>query len=716
MHTAFRFEKTKERIGILTFDLPNSRVNKFSTPVMQELNDSLAELAKMKDLKCLIIRSAKPGFFIVGADIKEIEAIHEVQQGFDVSRNGQLVFDKVTKLPYPSVAVIDGTCMGGGTEFSLACTYRLATDNPKTKIALPEVNLGIFPGWGGTQRLPRLIGLQRSLGIILTGKSLDGKKAYRTGLVDKLIPKELVDEAALEFAHAVIRGENVLLKSKRKQKGLLPYLLEKNFIGRSIVYRIAHKSILKNTKGHYPAPIEALKSVRKGFCKSLEKGLLIEAKLFSKLIGTPISNNLINIFNWTEEVKKMNGTPNPEIKPLEIKKIATLGAGIMGGGIAQLFASRGIPVRVKDINYDAVAKAYEQASRVLNSKLKRRRINQLEYSHILSHITATIDYSGFRNIDFVVEAIIEDIEIKKKVFKELEENINENTIVVSNTSSLLIEDMAAVFQNPARFVGMHFFNPVHKMPLVEVVRGKNSSEEAIATTFGLAKKLGKTPVVVNDGPGFLVNRLLVPYMVEAVSLLEEGYSVVNIDKTMIQFGMPMGPIELFDEVGIDVAYKVAKILSKSMGSRMAESNVLEKMVNANKFGKKNNNGFYIYEGRKKRVDPKIGKYIQIQNPSDLTKEELIKRMVYPMVNEAARCLKDNIVKRPQDVDLAMIFGTGFAPFRGGLLNYADSEGIDEVVRHLDKFTESIGSRFKPCDMLIKIQKSSKNFYTFFDQN
>jgi len=361
-------------------------------------------------------------------------------------------------------------------------------------------------------------------------------------------------------------------------------------------------------------------------------------------------------------------------------------------------------------------KAYEQASRILKGKLKRRRITQLEYNHILSQITATVDYSGFRNTDFVVEAIVEDLDIKKKVFKELEENISENAIVVSNTSSLLINDMATVFKNPTRFVGMHFFNPVHKMPLVEVVRGKHSSDDAIATTFVLAKKLGKTPVIVNDGPGFLVNRLLVPYMVEAVSLLEEGYSIPEIDKTMIHFGMPMGPIELFDEVGIDVAYKVANILSKSMGSRMAESDILENMVNNKKFGKKNNNGFYIYNDRKKRVDPEIGDYIKVKDRSKLKKDELIKRMVYPMINEAARCLEDDIVRRPQDVDLAMIFGTGFAPFRGGLLNYADTEGIDEIIRYLDMFAESTGERFKPCETLIKMQNSSKNFYSFFSQN
>jgi 3-hydroxyacyl-CoA dehydrogenase/enoyl-CoA hydratase/3-hydroxybutyryl-CoA epimerase len=539
MQHAFQFEETDDQIGILTFDLPGERANKFSTRVMQELDTKLDDLKQKNYLKSLLIFSAKPGIFIAGADIKEIETITTEEQGFEVSRKGQEVFKKIQALPYPTVAVIDGACMGGGTELSLACTYRLASDNPKTKIALPEVNLGIFPGWGGTQRLPRLIGLQRSLDIILTGRNLDSRRALRSGVIDKIIPKELVHKTSLDFARKVISGENVLARSRRRQKGLIPFLLGKNPVGRALVYRTARKSVLKNTKGHYPAPLSAIEAIKKGLRKSLDKGLIIEARLFSNLIASNISKNLIKIYYWTEEVKKANGTKNPDIKSGDVKKMATLGAGVMGGGIAQLFASRNIPSRVKDINYDAVAKAYEQASRVLKGKLKRRRITKLEYSHILSHITGTVDYSGFINVDLVVEAIIEDLEIKKKVFKELELHISETAIVASNTSSLLIDDMAGVFKHPERFVGMHFFNPVHRMPLVEIIRGKQSSDKAIATAFMAAKKLGKTPIVVNDGPGFLVNRLLVPYMVEAISLLEEGHDISKIDQSMIRFGMPI---------------------------------------------------------------------------------------------------------------------------------------------------------------------------------
>ena len=715
MNSAFNFE-INNNVGILTFNLPDSKVNIFSTPVMEELDQKLDDLAKKKELKCLIIDSAKKGNFTAGADIKEIVEVYDADTGYLLSRKGQLIFDKIYHLPYPSIAVIDGSCMGGGTELSLACTYRLATDNPKTKIALPEVNIGIFPGWGGTQRLPRLIGLQRALDMILTGRNLNGERAYRTGIVDKVIPKELVRQSALIFAQEVIDGKDVLAlsRSRRKQKGLLPIILEKNPLGRRLLFYQAKKTLLKKTKGHYPAPLKGLQAVKKGYKKSLRKGLDIEARLFGSIIGSFVSKNLIKIFFWTEGIKRENGTKDPNIITKPIKKAATLGAGVMGGGIAQLFASKNIPVRVKDINYEAVAKAFQQASTVLKGQLKRRRISKLEFNHILSNITATIDYSGFKTVDIVIEAIVEDLDIKRKVFSELESFINEDTIVVSNTSSLRIDDMANAFKKPYRFVGMHFFNPVHRMPLVEIVRGKDSTDEAVASTFQLAKSLGKTPIVVNDGPGFLVNRLLVPYMVEAVSLLEEGYSIKTIDQTMEKFGMPMGPIELFDEVGIDVAYKVAKILTKSMGEHMAESDLLHTLVENKRYGKKTGVGFYRYEGKKKIIDNKITSYISKREVAHLTEKELVYRMVYPMVNEAARCLEDKIVPHPRYVDLGMIFGTGFAPFRGGLLNFADMEGITKIIDTLVSYAERYGKRFQPCTMLKQIGSTAKSFYEFYN--
>jgi 3-hydroxyacyl-CoA dehydrogenase / enoyl-CoA hydratase / 3-hydroxybutyryl-CoA epimerase len=713
MKNAFNFKMIENEIGILTFDYPDSKANKFNTATMAELNEKIDEIAKKSEIKCLLFMSAKSSIFIAGADISEIKDITDPQQGYEVGKKGHEVFNKIEHLPFPTVAVINGASMGGGTELSLACNYRIASDNPKTKIALPEINLGILPGWGGSTRLPKLIGLQRSLDIILTGKNLIPKRALRTGVIDKIIPKEMVKEAAIAFAKDVIKGKNVLARSKRKQKGLVNALLEKNPLGRAVVFSQAKKAVMKKTHGHYPAPLRALEVIKKGYGKSLKVGLEAEAKALGDLLVTDESKNLVKVYYMMEGVKKQNGTNKSDITTLPVKKSAVLGAGVMGGGIAQLFTGRDIPSRVKDINYDAVGKAYQQAASVLKGKVKRRRITKLEMCQILQKITGTIDYTGFKSVDFIVEAIVEDLEIKKTVFKELEENIREDAVVVTNTSSLLVDDMAAAFKHPERFVGMHFFNPVHMMPLVEVIRGKDSTDEAVATTFQLAKALGKTPVVVSDGPGFLVNRLLVPYMVESVSLLEEGHGIQKIDKAMLNFGMPMGPIELFDEVGIDVAFKVAKILGKSMGDRMAESDILENMVNDGKIGKKSNVGFYKYEGKKKIYDSSVESYISVKNKTSLSDEELIQRMVYPMINEAARCLDEKIVTRPQDVDLGMIFGTGFAPFRGGLLNYADSEGIKKVNSTLEKFAQEHGARFKQSDALQKMAVENKKFYEYW---
>ncbi|MGD9487433.1 MAG: 3-hydroxyacyl-CoA dehydrogenase NAD-binding domain-containing protein [Calditrichaceae bacterium] len=710
MGKAFTFEKIDEAIGILNFDLEGEKVNKFSAEVMMELQEQINQLKNQKELKCLLLMSKKEGIFIAGADINEIKDVTDAKDGYEAGRRGQQIFNQFAALPFPTVSVIHGACMGGGTELSLACTYRLASDSPKTKIALPEVNLGILPGWGGTQRLPALIGLQRSFDIILTGKNLDAKRAWKTGLIDRIIPAEWVRDKAIEFAKEIIAGKGHKYTGRRKPKGMMNGFLENTSIGRNIMFSQAKKMVLKKSGGHYPAPLRALDTLKKTRSMPLEEALEIEATALGDLLITPVSKNLVQLFFWMEEIKKENGVDNKAIPSKPMKKACVLGAGVMGGGIAQLFASKDMDVRVKDINYEAVAKAYNQASDVLKSKLKRRRLTKEKYREIMLRISGTTDYSGFKNADLVVEAIVEDLGIKKKVLADLENHVSENAIIASNTSSLRIDDMADALKHKERFVGMHFFNPVHRMPLVEIVRGKHTSDEAVAAIFELTKKTGKTPIVVNDGPGFLVNRLLVPYMVEAVSLLEEGYGIEHIDRVMKKFGMPMGPIELFDEVGIDVAYKVAKILQKDMGDRMAESDLLEKMLGAKRLGKKNGIGFYRYKGKAKEFDPAIQDFITVKNKTGLSDDLIIKRMVYPMINEAARCLREGIASRPKDVDMGMIFGTGFAPFRGGLLKYADSEGLDNVVKSLEEFEKQFGIRFKPSEYLLELKDSGNKFY------
>ncbi len=711
MPQAFFLEKPKENIGVLYFDLQDERVNKFNTPVMQELDDITKKLRDDSDIKCLLLMSRKKDIFIAGADVNEILTIKDEQQGYEVSRQGQEIFKAFGSLPYPTVAVIDGACMGGGTEISLACDYRLATDSPKTEIAFPEVNLGILPGWGGISRLPKLIGLQKSLDIILTGRKIDAKRALRYGLVDQVIAAEWAPDQALAFAEGIISGKAKKQIKRRRSAGLSGLFLEKTPVGRNIMFSQAEKMILKKTGGHYPAPLLALETIKNTHKKPLEEAFEIEAKNLARLIVSDISRHLVQIYLWTDEIKKENGTENKDATVKEIQKAGLLGAGVMGGGIAQLFAGKGITVRVKDINHEAVTKAYQQASEVLKGKLKRRRITSLELKQIINRISGGVDYHGFKNADLVIEAIVEDLQIKKSVLKELEGYIDGQAIVATNTSSLRVDDMAEALSKKDRFVGMHFFNPVHRMPLVEIVKGKHSSDEALATAFKLALALNKVPIAVNDGPGFLVNRLLLPYMVEAIALLTEGNDMRIIDRTMKNFGMAMGPIELFDEVGIDVAAKVAKILRQTMGDRMADSDILQKMIDDGRLGKKTNRGFYLYTGKKREFDPRIKSLIKSVQKAESKEADMIRRMVYPMVNEAARCLEEKIALRPRDVDVGMIFGTGFAPFRGGLLKYADQVGLDKIIDHLTHLSEKYGERFKPSKALLDVHESRRQFYT-----
>ncbi len=710
MSQAFKFEKADQDVGFLIFDTPDARVNKFNTPVMLELDRWIDKLEQMTDLKCLVFMSGKKDSYIVGADVHEIIDITDTEKGYEAARKGQVVFDRFSRLPFPTIAAINGACMGGGTELSLACDYRLATTNPKTRIGLPEVTLGILPGWGGTQRLMRLIGLQRTLDVVLSGRQLNTKRAWRTGIVDRMIPAEWLREKALEFAGEIMAGKGARYTSRRKPKGLLPLVLEKNPLGRKLLFSQARKTVLKKTGGNYPAPLKALEVIRKTRGKSLKKGLETEAKALAELIVTPECKSLVQIFLWTDEIKKENGTSRPDLKGGDIRKGGVLGAGVMGGGIAQLFASKGIPVRVKDIHYDAVAKAYQQAAGVLKGQLKRRRIKKEEYRQILLRISGGTDYRGLKQADLIVEAIVEDLEIKKKVLAELETHTGPDTIIASNTSSLRIDDMGEALKTRKRFIGMHFFNPVHRMPLVEIIRGPETSDEAVATVYNLTLKLGKTPIVVNDGPGFLVNRILVPYMVEAVSLLEEGNSVPRIDKAMRNFGMPMGPFELFDEVGIDVAQKVAVILQKTMAGRMAESDLLSKMIDNGRLGKKTAKGFYRHNGKKREFDAFINTLVTSREGDVLDDATLIQRMVYPMINEATRCIEEGIVTNPRDVDIGMIFGTGFAPFRGGLLKYADAEGSGKIVDTLDTFSDHFGSRFNPAQTLRNMAHENRTFH------
>lgn len=710
MDTYFGLNLSVEnQIARLVFDFPNEKFNKLSTPVMQSLDRAIDWMnANAASIKACVITSAKEGIFIVGADIDEIKNITDAKIGEQGAAAGQAVFSKLEKLPFPVVCVINGACMGGGTELSLACHYRLATDSPKTKIGLPEVMLGIVPGFGGTQRLPRLIGLQRSLPLILSGKTLDGVRAYKSAIVDKVIPATFYEKYAEEFVVEILSGKKAKYIERRKVKGLVNVLLET--VGKGIIYSQAKKSVMKETKGHYPAPLRALQSVKEGFSKSLENGLKTEAKYLGEMIATPISKNLIRIFRLTEDIKKNTGVSDKNIATPNIRYAGVLGAGVMGGGIAYLFSDNNVDVRLKDINHQAIGLGLDASRKLYDRKLKQRRLTKKELNRKMSYITGTLDYQGFGRCELVVEAIVENMDVKKQVITELSKHVTDYCIVASNTSSLSITEMATAYKKPENFIGMHFFNPVHRMPLVEIIRGKKTSDQAVAAIYAFSKKLGKTPIVVNDGPGFLVNRLLMPYLNEAGFLLEEGVRIETMDKVMTDFGMPMGPALLIDEVGVDVAYKVGKIFENAFGARVQGSHALEKLYNDKRLGKKGKLGFYIHGEKRAVVDEKVYALLDTKGTGSVSREEMIQRMTYPMINEAAMCLAEGIVKNVDDIEIGMIFGTGFPPFRGGLMRYADSEGMDTIVAALESYEQKFGARFKPCEYLISMKKTGKKFY------
>ena len=701
------------QIALVELDLIGEKVNKFSTPVMKRLDEVCEELAK-SSYKAVVFISRKNKIFVAGADIEEIKSIKEKDEAYKLVRIGQEIISKVEDLPMPVIAAINGACLGGGCEFSIACDYRLATDDPSTKIGLPETQLGIIPGFGGCVRLPRIIGVAEALGIILAGKAVDGRKAEKLGLVDKCVPAAQLEERAMAFAEDIVAKGAKKRKKYLKGRSSMESFLN-SALGRMVVYNKSWSEMMKATRGNYPAQIKAWQVVKATYGMSnRDRALDIEAKGFSEVAATEVSKNLIHIFYMTEAIKKQNGVADPNIRPLTVNRVAVLGAGTMGGGIAQLAADKGMDVRVKDISNDALAKAFQTARDIWDKALKRRKITRYELGAKMSLISGGTSYDGFSQCDLVIEAIVEDMDIKKKVIAETVKSCSPQCIIATNTSSLSVTEMATAHPNPENFAGMHFFNPVHKMPLIEVIRGSKTSDVVTATVFDVSKRMGKFPVVVKDGPGFLVNRLLLPYLNEAVYLLSEGVSVEKIDKYFLKFGMPMGPLHLIDEIGIDVAVKVAKIFHKSFGARAEPSPLMAKILATGRLGKKNGRGFYRFDssGKRLEVDQQIYSELGLKSPSaSISEEECIKRGIFAMINEATLALiEDRIVESPQEVDLAMIMGTGFPPFRGGLLKYADSVGSQKICDDLEEFATKVGERFKPSVPLKNMAKNNRVFY------
>jgi 3-hydroxyacyl-CoA dehydrogenase/enoyl-CoA hydratase/3-hydroxybutyryl-CoA epimerase len=723
-------ESKVAKIWTLTFDLPGEKVNKFSRPVMEAFEALLPELETLGTqgkVDALMVVSGKPGIFIAGADIDLIRAARTVEEARELSRGGQKLLDRWEDLPFPTVVAIEGAALGGGCEFSLASSAIVMSNDPAARIGLPEVLLGVIPGMGGCVRLPRKVGLATSLDMILTGKTLTGDRAAKAGLAEACLPKENFKQSALSWVQknlAALQAGTRLAKEPKLggMGGAMGAVMEKTPMGRMVIFKKAREGVLSKSKGHYPAPIEAIETMQatgasyseKIRGKAREKAMEREAEGFGRVAATDVSKNLIRIFFLTESVKKSKGVASSgsgDIKTQPVRAAAVLGAGVMGGGIAQLFAEKDISTRMKDLTVPALALGVQAAAKIFSKQVSRKRITKRQYLQKLNHIAPVLDFSGFASAQMVVEAVVEKMEIKQAVLKDLEKYVKDDCVIASNTSSLSISKMQEAMAKPERFAGMHFFNPVAKMPLIEVIRGAKSSDHAVSAVYQFSKQLGKTPIVVKDSPGFLVNRLLLPYMNEATFLLAEGVPMDEIDRALLKFGMPMGPIELIDEVGIDVGDKVAHILNDAFGARAETSPVNGKVAGSGRLGKKNGKGFYKYEGRDKSVDTEIYTLIGVTpKPGAVSDEEIVERCILPMINEASRCLEEKVVESADDVDLGMIMGTGFPPFRGGLLTYADNLGIPAIIEKLRKYQPKGGARFEPAPILLERDKKRLKFH------
>jgi len=700
------FYKEEANIGTITFDQPDSKVNVLNAATLVTLDKILDEL-KSKDLKALIVQSAKKDIFIAGADIKEIENITEISDGKAKAQAGQRVMDKIEDLPYPTVAVIDGVALGGGCELALACRYRIMTFNDRIRIGLPEVNLGFVPGFGGTYRLPRLLGLQQGLKMIVSASPINSSAAFKCGLADRLYPSVGLSERVREFINEITIEPKKRIFKPVAFKGF-PAFLEKNPLGQMVVYKETIKSIQKATKGFYPAPLKAVEVIRKTLYLPREHALDIESSAFAALAITPISKNLVKLFYLTEKYKKLTIPGAENVKPMTIAKGAVIGAGIMGGGIAQLFSDRGVWARLKDINQEAIAKGLKAAYDVYAQAMKRKKARPYDVAAKMAMISGTVDYSGFADVDIAIEAVVENMDIKKKVFAEVSGVLSSKAILASNTSSLSVTEMARASKDPSRVIGFHFFNPVHRMPLIEIITTQFTSQQTLVSTLEFAKKLGKTPVIVKDAPGFLVNRILLGYINEAGRILDEGGSIKEIDRFATNFGLPMGPFTLSDEVGLDVGVKVLHILEAGLGARFKPSKIFDEVLPLKLLGKKSGKGFYIH-GKERVVNPQVQAFIKAGGST--SEQEAIERMMYIMINEAAMILQEKVVDGPDAVDIGMIFGTGFPPFRGGLLRYADSLGIDQLVSGMEKLEARFkDGRFKPCAYILDLKGQGKKFY------
>jgi 3-hydroxyacyl-CoA dehydrogenase/enoyl-CoA hydratase/3-hydroxybutyryl-CoA epimerase len=715
-------ERDTDGSAVLKLDVPDRPVNVFNQQVLANL-DAALDVVAAANVPLLVVRSGKKSGFVAGADLHEFLGIRDAAGAEAISAQGQRLFDKLAGLPMPSVAAIHGPCLGGGLEFALACDYRLVFDRASTQLGLPEVELGLLPAWGGTQRLPRVVGLERALRVILAGKRLNAREAMAWGLADAIAS----DEAGLreEFSRLTARA---LTEGKRSRTGLplanwRQRMLESNPLGRRLLFRATERVLRRKVWDDMPAPAEALEAIRVGVKNGMTEGLTYERQAAGRLALTPACRNLIGLFFQREKARKL-----PEelkaVGPAAVGRVGVVGAGTMGAGIAQLAAFKGCKVVVQEVSQAALDAGIARITALFRKAVERSLLSETESVARLAAIQGTLQWEGFANVDVAVEAALEDLDMKRQVFRQLEAHTRPDTVLATNTSSLPVERLQEGLAHPERVAGLHFFNPVHKMPLIEVARAPATTERVLATLAQWSIDLGKTPVLVRDSPGFVVNRVLMPYLNEAVLLVGEGLPIDQVDRVMKRFGMPMGPLELLDQIGLDVAAHVAEAMQPVLAGRFEPNPAFAAMRQQGWLGQKSGRGFYQHTGGKLRVNTAAQDLLRVARPTggDAGPTGSVKgvpaaarlsegreRMVLSMVNEAALALAERLAASAGAIDLAMVLGTGWAPHRGGPLRYADDRGLLDVVQALNSLAARHGRRFEPCAELKRRAEAGEPF-------
>lgn len=724
-----RTELRPDGVAVITLDDPRETHNTITPQLGAELAAALDAAESDANVKAVVLRSGKKDSFLVGANIDYLQTLRFASDAAEASLEVGKRFARIASSKKPVVACVHGSALGGGFELALACTAAVVTDDPKTVLGLPEVKLGLMPAANGLLRVAQRAGLVAAIDLGLSGRSLKARKALALGLADEVVAPSIALEASCRFALRLVTrpdlrknlgGRRAWMRHRgspmARLRDVQRLVLEKNPIGRAVLFRRARSTSHAETHGHYPATDRMLDVLERFGKKGFRSAAELEARLFGELVVSETSHRLVELFFAHTASKKDPGVEHeekPRARPYPVERVAVVGAGLMGAGIAYVTVEAGLPVRMKDTDDVALGRGLEYVKHVLDERVHRGSITTLERDHTFARLSGTTDYSGVGAADLVIEAVFEDLTLKHAVIRDLEKLVKDTCVIASNTSSLPIARIAEASSRPDRVLGMHYFSPVHRMPLLEVVRTEHTDPRAIATAVAVGRRQGKTVIVVRDGTGFYTTRILAPYLNEAAQLLTEGVSVDDVDRALVDWGFPVGPLHLLDDVGIDIASHVATEMQSAFGERLRAPEALAALRADHRQGRKNGRGFYLY-GRgpraEKRVDDTVYQALRIRPHTKPMPEEISLRCTVALVNEALRCLDEGILRSARDGDVGAVFGIGFPPFRGGPFRYVDVLGAPEVLRRTRSLEQRFGARFEPAPLLVEMARKGKRFY------